>query len=133
MCIGVNLKDLHNDTLDEIYSFYFEPDNSTGYEISESHKLSNITFVIVIIVLMSFMAILYTVFRIVTKGQDLSIDDAILIDRVQRLRNEMNPSLLRTPDDPNSEYQMKNNKPPNNTSMSQDPVYDEDAIAMAPF
>ena len=125
MCFGANLKNLHNDTLDAIYDLYFTTDNSTAYDKSESQKLSSITFVIVIFVLITFMAILRMVARILTKGQDITLEDEIMMDRVQQLRKAMNPSLLRTPDDPNSDYRMKNNATPNNSVIPEDPVYQE--------
>ena len=125
MCVGINLKDLHNDTLDGIYNFYFEPDSSTAYQISESQKLSNITFLIVIFVLIVFVVILQMVFRIVTKGQDIPTVDAIMMDRVQRLRHEMNNSLLRAPDDQNLQYRMRNNQTPNKTLMARGPLYEQ--------
>ena len=124
MCNRVNLGDLDNDTLDSIYNFYFEFGDSTATEEPESQQLSNITCVVVILALIFFIMILLLVIRILTEGREIPLDDAIMMNRIEVLRNEMDESELRTPDDPNSQYQMKNNRTPRNTLL-EDPGYQE--------
>ena len=46
------------------------------------------------------------------------------MNRIEVLRKEMNESELKTPDDPNSQYQMRNNRTPKNTLLD-DPGYEE--------
>ena len=56
--------------------------------------------------------ILLLVIRMLTEGQEIPLDDAIMMNRIEVLRNEMDESELKTPDDPNSQYQMRNNRTP---------------------
>ena len=117
---------MDNSTLDSIYKFYFEFEEATVAEKLKSQQLSNITFVGVILVLIFFILIfLWTIRRLrLHQGREITMDDAIMMNRIEGLRNEMNASELKTPDDPNSQYQMKNNRTPNNTSQ-EDPVYQD--------
>ena len=126
MCYSVDLGDMDNSTLDSIYKFYFEFDDTTVAEKLKSQQLSNITCVGVILVLIFFILIFLLTIRMLRmqQGREIPMDDAIMMNRIEGLRNEMNVSELKTPDDPNSEYQMKNNRTPNNTSL-EDPVYQE--------
>ena len=59
-----------------------------------------------------------------TEGREIPLDDAIMMNRIEVLRNEMNETELKTPDDPNSQYQMRNNRTPKNTLL-EDPGYEE--------
>ena len=108
---------MDNHTFDGLNNFYFTPENSTAFEQSVSDTLSNITCVIINLVLILFIVVIFMVFRRVGRGQDIPIQEALMMARIQSLRNEMNPSVLRTPEDPNSNYMMKNNATPNNTSV----------------
>ena len=94
MCNRVNLSDLDNSTLDSIYNFYFEFDDSTAIEKPESQQLSNITCVVVILALIFFIIILLLVIRKLTKGRETSLDDAIMMNRIEGLRNQMNESVF---------------------------------------
>ena len=124
MCYSVNLGDLDNNTLDSIYNFYFEFEDSTATGEPESQQLSNITCTAVILALIFFIIILFLVIRMLTEGREIPRDDAIMMNRIEVLRNEMNESELKTPDDPNSQYQMRNNRTPKNTLL-EDPGYEE--------
>ena len=117
---------MDNSTLDSIYNFYFEVDDSTETEKSDSQQLqlSNITCVGVILVLIFFILILLVAIRMLTEGREIPLDDAIMMNRIEDLRKEMNASELKTPDDPNSQYRMKNNRTPENTLL-EDPGYHE--------
>ena len=115
---------MDNDTLHSIYNFYFAFDDSTETEISDSQQLSNITCVGVILVLIFFILILLVAIRMLTERREISLDEAIMMNRIEGLRNEMNVSELKTPDDPNSQYRMKNNRTPLNTLL-EDPGYQE--------
>ena len=57
-------------------------------------------------------------------GREIPLDDAIMMNRFEVLRNERNESELKTPDDPKSQYQMKNNRTPKNTLL-EDHGYEE--------
>ena len=124
MCNRVNLEDLDNSTLDSIYNFYFEFDDSTVTEEPESEQLSNIACVVVILALIFFIIILLLAIRMLTEGREIPLDDAIMMNRIEVLRNEMEESELKTPDDPDSQYQMKNNRTPQNTLL-EDQRYQE--------
>ena len=124
MCYSVNLGDLDNNTLDSIYNFYFEFEDSTATEEPESQQLSNITCAAVILALIFFISILFLVIRMLTEGREIPLDDAIMMNRIEVLRNEMNETELKTPDDPNSQYQMRNNRTPKNTLL-EDPGYED--------
>ena len=124
MCYSVNLGDLDNNTLDSIYNFYFEFEDSTATGEPESQQLSNITCAAVILALIFFIIILLLVIRMLTEGQEIPLDDAIMMNQIEVLRNEMDESELKTPDDPNSQYQMRNNRTPKNTLL-EDPGYEE--------
>ena len=124
MCYSVSLGDLDNNTLDSIYNFYFEFEDSTATGEPESQQLSNITCTAVILALIFFMVILLLLIRKLTEGGEIQRNDAIMIIRIEVLRNEMNESELKTPDDPNSQYQMRNNRTPKNTLL-EDPGYEE--------
>ena len=117
---------MDNHTIDEINTLYFKPNNYTAFDKSVSDELSNITCVCINLVLIFFIVIVFLVFRSIGRGQDLSIEDALMMERIQSLRNDMNPSNLRTPDDPNSDYMMINNKTPNNTSVHGSVNFDYD-------
>ena len=123
MCNRISIDDFDNRTIylpSSVYNFYLKPDNSSASEMAEQLRLSNIVFVVVILVLISIMVIFWVVIRAIAGEPDIPLDDAILIDRIKGLRNEMNPSGLNTPADPRSEYQMKDNKTPKNTSVQGD-------------
>ena len=107
-------------SIDDFDNLYTNPDNSSASEMVEQLWLSNIVFIVVILVLISIMVIFWVVIRAIAGEPDIPLDDAILIDRIQGLRNEMNPSGLNTPVDPRSEYQMKDNRTPKNTSVQGD-------------
>ena len=107
-------------SIDDFDNLYTNPDNSSASEMVEQLWLSNIVFIVVILVLISIMVIFCVVIRAIAVEPDIPLDDAILIDRIQGLRNEMNPSGLNTPVDPRSEYQMKDNRTPKNTSVQGD-------------
>ena len=123
MCDRI-IHDLDNHTLEAKYNFFFEQGNFSEYEnfdpLIVGLRLSNIVFVAVILVLISIMAIFYMVIQAIVGELDIPVDDAILIDRIKALRNEINPSKLNTPEDPNSEYQMRNNRTLKNTSVESD-------------
>ena len=123
MC-GRIIHELDNHTLEAKYNFFFEQGNFSEYEkfdpLIVGLRLSNIVFVAVILVLISIMATFYVVIKAIAGELDIPVDDAILIDRIKALRNEMNPSELKTPNDPNSEYQMRDNRTPKNTSVEGD-------------
>ena len=93
-------------------------------EISDSQQLSNITCVGVILVLIFFILILLVAIRMLTERREIPLEEAIMMSRIEGLRNEMNVSELKTPDDPNSQYRMKNNRTPLNTLL-EDPGYEE--------
>ena len=126
MCNRVNLGDMDNSTVDSIYDFFFTSDVPNEKEKSESQHLSNITCVGVILCLILFILILFVAIRKLQmeQAQEITMDDAILMNRIEALRNEMDTSELKTPDDAISQYQMKNNRTPNNTSQ-EDPGYQE--------
>ena len=126
MCNRVTLGDMDNSTVESIYNFFFTSDVSTEKEKSESQHLSNITCVGVILCLILFILILIVALRKLKMEQEREIpmDDAILMNRIEALRNEMDASELKTPDDAISQYQMKNNRTPNNTSQ-EDPGYQD--------
>ena len=123
MCNRISIDDFDNRSIylpSSVYTFYIKPDNSSASEMVEQLWLSNIVFIVVILVLISMMVIFCVVIRAIAGEPDIPLDDAILIDRIQGLRNEMNPSGLNTPADPRSEYQMKDNRTPKNTSVQGD-------------
>ena len=123
MCNRISIDDFDNRTIhvpSSVYNFYIKPDNSSASQMVEQLWLSNIVFIVVILVLISMMVIFCVVIRAIAGEPDIPLDDAILIDRIQGLRNEMNPSGLNTPVDPRSEYQMKDNRTPKNTSVQGD-------------
>ena len=126
MCNRVNLGDTDNSTLDSIYNFYFTFDVPTENEKSESQHLSNITCVGVILFLILFILILFVAIRKLRmeQAQEIPMDDAILMKQIEDLRNAMDVSELKTPDDPNSQYQMENNRTPKNTSQ-EDPGFQD--------
>ena len=124
MCNRVNIGDMNNSTLEEIYNFYFEPVNTSAYEESESKMLNNIVFMGVILGLISFTIILFVILRTLTREEEIPMYEAILMNRIQALRNEMNPEALRNPIDPNSDYQMRNNRTPKNTSAEGSTYHD---------
>ena len=124
MCNKVNIGDMNNQTLENIHDFFFEPNTTSAYEETESQMLNNVVFVGVILGLISFTITLFVVLRILTREEEIPVYDAIMIDRIQALRNEMNPEVLRTPIDPNSDYQMRNNRTPKNTSVNGSIYYD---------
>ena len=124
---------MDNSTLDSIYKFYFEFDDTTVAEKLKSQQLSNITFVGVILALIFFVLIFLLTIRMLRmkQGREIPMDDAIMMNRIEGLRDEMNVSELKTPDDPNSEYQMKNNRTPNNTLL-EEPVFQEFGYVNSP-
>ena len=97
MCNRI-IKDLDNRTLEAKYNFYFEHSNLSEYEMFDplivGLRLSNIVFAAVILVLIFIMAIFYVVIQAIAGELDVPVDDAILIDRIKELRNEINPSEL---------------------------------------
>ena len=115
-------------SIDDFDNLYTNPDNSSASEMVEQLWLSNIVFIVVILVLISIMVIFCVVIRAIAVEPDIPLDDAILIDRIQGLRNEMNPSGLNTPVDPRSEYQMKDNRTPKNTSVQGDYARIDNAV-----
>ena len=110
------MDDMDNRTLNAIYDFYFEKNNSTASDYIESQNLSNIAFMVVIIALISFILIIALLTRTMKRSQEIPMEDAVLMIQIKELRNAMNPSELNTPDDPFSFYQMRNNRTPKNTS-----------------
>ena len=123
MCNRI-INDLDNRTLEAKYNFYFEHGNLSEYEMFDplivGLRLSNIVFAAVILVLNFIMTIFYVVIKAIAGELDVPVDDAILIDRIKVLRKKINPSKLNTPKDPNSEYQMRDNRTPKNTSVEGD-------------
>ena len=97
MCNRI-INDLDNSTLEAKYNFYFEHSNLSEYEMFDplivGLRLSNIVFAAVILVLIFIMAIFYVVIQAIAGELDVPVDDAILIDRIKELRNEINPSEL---------------------------------------
>ena len=57
MCNRISIDDFGNHTLDAIYNFYLTSDNSSASDMVEKLNLSNIVFVVVILVLIAIMVI----------------------------------------------------------------------------
>lgn len=114
MCNRVTLGDMDNSTVESMYNFFFTSDVSTEKEKSESQHL--ILFILILIVALRKLKM--------EQEREIPKDDAILMNRIEGLRNEMDASELKTPDDAISQYQMKNNRTPNNTSQ-EDPGYQD--------